>query len=1397
MVMQSMRWPFGLLVIFSVACACYINSLEGEFVFDDIHAIVHNRDVRCDEDWQAIFLNDFWGTNLSSSLSHKSYRPLTTLTFRMNYCIHGLDVYGYHVVNVVLYGVVCILYTCFLSILFQNLSISEGCDSFFPSMIIGLLFTTHPIHTEAVANVVGRAELLSGLFFFLCLLSYSRCCQTRGKEAIMWFCMTIFFYLCGVFSKETTIMALPVCFIYDVVVFSGVNFYLPSFKFIVDQSRHISKSTQVGESMAPLCSDVGGTVRGSQCSEREHYSPHQDGAFVFRQICWPRLVALFVTTGFLLAWRLWLTPIPPVFPVSANAASHAPDYLTRLLTFNYLYARNAWILAFPSFLCCDWSMSSIPLVRWWGDDRNGLTLLFYLVLGKLLCECLCQSPNPRRRGLLFSLSLVILPFLPSANIFLYVGFVLAERVLFLPSAGFCAILYLGVDALVQSHSKFREDETTEGALLRKPIESGVAPVSSSKAEVDSFEHPPVPVSKPDPNSESRSDSDSDSEVSVADVTLHDHHSRDRTHRHVAAVATVLVLVIIAYINKTVARSAEWARTESLFDSGIVVNPLNPKMYNNKGDGLFRDGRLQEAISYFLEAHRLDNAYGPPYVNLCGAYVHLALFAEAEPFCTHGAQLLPDVPLARYNLAVLYQLTGRSSQALEELSVSLALDPREAQAHHATCVILQALGDLDGALRHCKETIRLAPEKESWYRSYLDVVASVEARESADHVRTDVEGVPSVMEGKSSSQLLGEDCGITVPEHLYDKATALASSGDVVGATEAINNILRSAPRDVRALNLQGLLLYQSGNPTAAFEHYLAALEVHPDDVTLRRNLDSVMTTLWASPTTTAGQPPLTADHTLLPVGHPPYVATTADISSSFASTTTDGTLGSPQPSLMPTGATNTMHPRHVDLSIGGTAVGISGVKTGGTIRTGEIGSESGGIGYVSNDSGGSGSNEGGSNVYVLDASGSSGCYGSSECSGSNGSGGVGLGLAVGRGSGGGGADNSGSVLVPSALDYCFAVPSGPGLQRTRVSVQGGDPPGLQTLAGLPTHLCPGGVFNPAVLPVTPREESSAGNLLYGIARCEKYTHMEKDKEGAYDRWFEDIRALGFLLRLQPGGSMMVSESHTLQMQKFPNQRFRSEDYRLFWFRGVAYCIHTLWVDGGAGTGRYISQAISRVDFENWTIVLLGELLVTGMKPVEKNWVVYTRLPPEPSTTAAEELFVIYSALPELVLYHFPGLNQRGAASLVDAFSANHGRRAMTEYAAVLEPAKSVNFRRMLPSGLFPEATQRMYSLSANVVPYDNDYDLLLLHQRAEKRAYDHYVVLLERGTLAPARVGRVPLVSGGWACRGVARNMLYTLSAMIVPNGGDLMLMLGEGEWQCSVLRLSRALLESLWSDIH
>ena len=138
------------MIAVRLLCACvsvllYLNTLHGDLVFDDQAAIVENKDLLPSSPWSNLLWHDFWGDPLTHNKSHKSYRPLSSATFKLNYHLHQLHVAGYHFVNILLNAIVCYLYIQLCEVIFLRRAWS--------TLIAGLLFASHPLHTEAVCIV--------------------------------------------------------------------------------------------------------------------------------------------------------------------------------------------------------------------------------------------------------------------------------------------------------------------------------------------------------------------------------------------------------------------------------------------------------------------------------------------------------------------------------------------------------------------------------------------------------------------------------------------------------------------------------------------------------------------------------------------------------------------------------------------------------------------------------------------------------------------------------------------------------------------------------------------------------------------------------------------------------------------------------------------------------------------------------------------------------------------------------------------------------------------------------------------------------------------------------------------------------------------------------------------
>lgn len=114
---------------------------------------------------------------------------------------------------------------------------------------------------------------------------------------------------------------------------------------------------------------------------------------------------------------------------------------------------NWMLLLCPSKLSADWSFGSVTLITHLLDLRNILTLVFFvglLVFMVVVTVSFIRKAKPKFQSLtLFAALLMLIPFIPASNLFFPVGFVVAERVLYIPSMGFCMLVGLGLSKLLK------------------------------------------------------------------------------------------------------------------------------------------------------------------------------------------------------------------------------------------------------------------------------------------------------------------------------------------------------------------------------------------------------------------------------------------------------------------------------------------------------------------------------------------------------------------------------------------------------------------------------------------------------------------------------------------------------------------------------------------------------------------------------------------------------------------------------------------------------------------------------------------------------------------------------------------------------------------------------------
>lgn len=178
-------------VIFLVTLGIYWNSLQGDFIWDDRGLILEGTSYL--EDWRTIFslfTRPFFGTT-------PFYRPLLIISFIVDYQLWGPNPFGFHLSNVLLHALnACMVYLLAFLLFKQRIF----------AFTAGLLFTSHPIQTEAVAWISGRNDVLLTFFTLITIICFIKWRRSEGKERVLTYTGFLLGYSCVLLTKESGIM---------------------------------------------------------------------------------------------------------------------------------------------------------------------------------------------------------------------------------------------------------------------------------------------------------------------------------------------------------------------------------------------------------------------------------------------------------------------------------------------------------------------------------------------------------------------------------------------------------------------------------------------------------------------------------------------------------------------------------------------------------------------------------------------------------------------------------------------------------------------------------------------------------------------------------------------------------------------------------------------------------------------------------------------------------------------------------------------------------------------------------------------------------------------------------------------------------------------------------------
>jgi tetratricopeptide (TPR) repeat protein len=382
-------WRHGwrLLALGGLVLVAYSNSFQAALTFDNASAIGEDPRIRAatTENIESILKGRYWYGNSVRAASSGWYRPLTTFSYLVNYAVlgNGPRPAGYHWVNLALHEVnVALVYALGLLVLGETA----------PAWALAAIWGLHPLLTEAVTNIVGRADLLAAFGVLAGLLCHVKGASAAGRRRVAWLAGLAAAQAVGLFSKENAAVLPGIMLLYDLT-----------------------------------------------WPERATWRRR---AAAYAAVALPIVAYLYLRSG--LHWHA-------VIEYTENPLVSAGFWTTRLTAVKVL-GKYLWLFVWPARLSADYTYNSVPLFEWrvWNwEDAKAIVALAVCLGAALLAVLLAVRWRRTGKPLLFFLVFFFVALSPTSNLVVLVGSTMAERFMYLPSVGLAGCVVAAVCALGQ------------------------------------------------------------------------------------------------------------------------------------------------------------------------------------------------------------------------------------------------------------------------------------------------------------------------------------------------------------------------------------------------------------------------------------------------------------------------------------------------------------------------------------------------------------------------------------------------------------------------------------------------------------------------------------------------------------------------------------------------------------------------------------------------------------------------------------------------------------------------------------------------------------------------------------------------------------------------------------
>jgi protein O-mannosyl-transferase len=643
-----------------VSLLVYVNTLRNGYVLDDFVVTTKNSIVT--QGFKGI--PELFATPRMKGVGYfknDNYRPLSLAMFAAEYEMFGPTPAIGHFFNIVLFAGCVVLLFLFLDKFFDR-------KRTVVAFIASLLFALHPIHTEVVANIKSRDEILCFFFAFLSLNLFAN--YMRKGNILQLLAATVALFLSYI-SKETVVtfvVLVPLIFF----------FYLNP-----DRKRAIFIT--------------GGTLAAT-------------GAFlVIRHIVLSKYDCSTTAIEF----------IDNALSRSGAGTMVTASTAERFATPIMILGKYMRLLIVPYPLIDDYCYNSIPYVGF-GNIWVLLSLAIYLAMGAAAVYRFIKIPkDPWAFSIIFFLATIAL----FSNIPFLIGSEMGERFVFFASIGFCLAAALAIEKWVAggelSYPAVLKNTKVLALLIPVCLIFSVMTLARNSDWKDNYTLFKTDLQK-QPNDSRLYFYLGDELVENIFPAEHDTLKKKQIIRESIDNLEQALRIFPdfpdahteagnAYLQGGMLDSAAYH-----FNKAIAMSPYQSIAANNLGTVYLRQGKLQEAIKAYRLSLSINPGFAQAYFNLGGCLIDTKQYDSAVMFLNKALELNPGYTDAIQKIGLAYFQAKKYDMAEAYFKKAMEMNPNDVNAVNNLGAAYLNAGNIQQALEVFKKTVTMNPNYVAGY-----------------------------------------------------------------------------------------------------------------------------------------------------------------------------------------------------------------------------------------------------------------------------------------------------------------------------------------------------------------------------------------------------------------------------------------------------------------------------------------------------------------------------------------------------------------------------------------------------------------------------------------------------------------------------------------------------------